>query len=98
MTLVHNIVLLIVGTTATLAAFGGETWRKGPEPLLKRINSRGWVSLGCLLLALVIGTAKEVRTAIHDGQQEKSAAADKENLEKKLEESKRQLQLADAEL
>jgi hypothetical protein len=40
-----NILLLLVGTTATPAAFGGETWKKGDQPILERITVRGWISL-----------------------------------------------------
>ncbi len=54
-----NIALLLVGTTATLAAFGGKTWHEGDSPILKRITLRGWVSLLCLVLALSIGITKE---------------------------------------
>jgi hypothetical protein len=36
-----NIVLLIIGTTATLAALGGTTWVDGEKPLIQRINKRG---------------------------------------------------------
>ncbi len=50
-----NIVLLLTTTTATLAAFGSETWRKGRRPLLLRITIRGWISLLCLLAAVVLG-------------------------------------------
>jgi hypothetical protein len=56
-----NISLLVTGTTATLAAFGGETWQKGDSPILTRITRRGWVSLGLLVLAFCLGVTKEVR-------------------------------------
>jgi hypothetical protein len=62
MTTFLNILLLAIGTTATLAAFGGETCAKGPKRLIRRITERGWVSLLCLFLALLIGIAKEIQT------------------------------------
>ena len=61
MSLTINIFLLLFGVTGTLAAFGGETWRKTDEPLFNRITKRGWISLSCLLLALTFGIIKEVR-------------------------------------
>jgi hypothetical protein len=68
MTAFVNIALLIIGTTATLAAFGGETWKRGAEPLLERITPRGWISLMCLLLVLALGTVKEIHTGLFDLQ------------------------------
>jgi hypothetical protein len=55
-----NIILLLITTTATLAAFGGDTWRQGRRPLLLRITIRGWISLLCLFAAVVLGIAKEI--------------------------------------
>jgi hypothetical protein len=60
--LVLNILLLLFSATATFAAFGGKTWRDGPEPLAKRVTRRGWLSLICLALALQVGIAREVRS------------------------------------
>src|ERR1700722_17263092 len=60
MTIFLNIALLLISTTATLAAFGGKTWREGMAPLIERITPRGWLSLFCLVMALAIGVAKEV--------------------------------------
>ena len=65
-----GIALLIVGTTATLAAFGGKTWIEGPEPVLERVTIRGWVSIACLAAALVLGISKQV-----GDNREKDAAA-----------------------
>jgi hypothetical protein len=62
MTLLLNIALAVFGLTSTLAAFGGETWRRGDQPLLERVTARGWLALSCLLLAFATGIAKEVRT------------------------------------
>jgi len=57
-----NIALLIVAASSTIAAFGGKTWTEEEKPLIKRITPRGWVSIVCLILALVIGIAKELHT------------------------------------
>jgi len=57
---VLNILLALLGLTGTLSAFGGETWRKGDEPLLTRITRRGYLSLSCLLLAFILGVTKEI--------------------------------------
>src|SRR5215207_2711334 len=72
MTIFLNILLLGCGFLGALAAFGGETWRKTDEPLLKRITRRGWLSLSCLTLALIIGCVKELRSSI--AFQEEAAA------------------------
>jgi len=58
---VVNLALLILGTTGALAAFGGETWKKGEEPLLRRITARGWLALACMVATLTLGIAKEIR-------------------------------------
>jgi hypothetical protein len=57
-----NIALLLLGTAATLAAFGGDTWVKGDTPLIKRITPRGFASLFCLIGALVLGVTKEIQS------------------------------------
>lgn len=68
MTTLINIALLIISSAATLAAFGGDTWNKGPEPLLKRINRRGWISLICLVLSLALGIFQALRAQKLDSQ------------------------------
>lgn len=55
-----NLMLLLLGTTGALAAFGGETWKKGDDPVLKRVTRRGWLALACMLATLALGIAKEV--------------------------------------
>lgn len=55
-----NLALAIIGVTATLSAFGGETWTKGEKPLLTRITRRGWLSLFCLAAVFVLGAGKEI--------------------------------------
>lgn len=63
MTFAINLLLLLLGTTGALAAFGGETWHKSNEPLLKRITRRGWLALICMLATLTLGIVKEIRNA-----------------------------------
>ncbi|MGA7339868.1 MAG: hypothetical protein WBE72_19550 [Terracidiphilus sp.] len=74
-----NIALVIVASAATLAAFGGDTWEKSKkrEPFLKRINTRGWISLFCLLLTLVFGVMKEIESERQDAEKDKDAVSDK---------------------
>jgi hypothetical protein len=61
MNLFISIALLVLGFIGTMAAFGGETWRKGDERLSHRITRRGWLSLTCLTAALILGATREVR-------------------------------------
>jgi len=55
-----SVLVLVFGFGATIAAFGGPTWVKGSAPLQLRILPRGWLSLACLLAALLSGIGKEV--------------------------------------
>jgi len=94
MTAFLNIALLVIGTMATLAAFGGKTWRDGSEPFLERVTARGWISLMCLVLALAIGTIKEIRTQREDAISEASAAREKAEAARK--QAEQSLQLAES--
>jgi hypothetical protein len=80
MALAINLTLLIFGTLGTLAAFGGETWKKSSDPLLQRITLRGWLALICILSTLGLGILKE---RINSESNAKSEIAKKE-LENKL--------------
>jgi hypothetical protein len=97
-----NLVLLVVGTTATLAAFGGKTWREGSEPILERITQRGWVSLICLVLALGLGIVKEIDTEaaakVAKAEADKKQAADKVEADTRQEELKDKLAKSEAQL
>jgi hypothetical protein len=79
-----NIALLVIGTTATLSAFGGETWEKEQKPIVERITKRGWVSLLCLAFALVLGVVKEVHTNKVESDSTRRANEREQDLQKRL--------------
>ena len=56
-----NVAISALALASTLAAFGGETWRRGTEPFIERVTIRGWLSLTCLLVAFALGLLKEER-------------------------------------
>jgi len=57
--LLLNVSLLILGTATAFAAIGGETWRKDQVEFFRRLTTRGWISICCLILTLAIGVLKE---------------------------------------
>lgn len=67
-----NILLLVVGSAATLSVFGGETWHKGRKPLFQRITLRGKISLLCLVVALSAGVLKEVLASQQTAERERA--------------------------
>lgn len=77
-----KVLLLILGTISTLAAFGGDSWEKGEAPLLRRITPRGWLSLICLTLALAAGTRSAVLDSHASADDTAQLAAAQENLRK----------------
>ncbi|MEI6677445.1 MAG: SH3 domain-containing protein [Mariniphaga sp.] len=79
--LIINILIAFFGLTATLAAFGGETWKKGDEPLIMRITLRGYISLSCLLLTFTLGVLKELKT----NEQKELASVENKKLNEKIE-------------
>jgi hypothetical protein len=55
-----NVGLLVLAFSSTVDGFGGETWiRDETRSLFKRVTRRGWIFLGCVLLTLVTGIAKD---------------------------------------
>jgi len=102
MTVFLNLALLIVGTAATLSAFGGKTWLESDKPFLERITLRGWISLICLVLALALGAIKEFYTEIKDTKKEQESRATAQRLEdeanKKQSELKSQLDASNSQL
>ncbi len=55
-----RILLLITALLGSLAAIGGETWKKDPVPFYKRVTLRGWIAVACMLSAFGLGVGKEV--------------------------------------
>jgi hypothetical protein len=96
MTIFLNLALLLIGATSTIAAFGGKTWREGPEPILERITTRGWISLFCLILAVGLGTAKEIRSQIADNLAKSNSEKEQAAAKAQARESELQMQLANA--
>src|SRR5216683_7165469 len=89
MTLIINLTLLTTAFVGAIAAFGGETWLKTNDPLLRRVTRRGWIGLGCLFASLCVGVTKEI---INDRVLQDSNA--KTNIaEGRLAESRRLLEL-----
>lgn len=78
------------GLLATLAAFGGDTWKDGSQSFLNRLTLRGWVSLTSLLLAFAIGSYKDVRQNREESEYS-NLLASKEDLEVILESQKEHL-------
>jgi hypothetical protein len=96
MTIFLNIALLIVGAASTMSAFGGKTWREGPEPILERITVRGWISLFCLVLAVFLGVTKEIRSQITDRLAKSESEKEQAAAKAQARESELQLKLANA--
>jgi len=76
MTILIDLALLLIGAVATLSAFGGKTWTEGQEPVIQRITPRGWISLVCLVLALVLGVTKSVVTKLDQNRKDAVATVD----------------------
>src|SRR5277367_5913779 len=76
-----SILLLVVGSTSALSAFGGKTSKDGPGPFIERITARGWISLACLVLALFIGIFKELYSSADGKRKEAEASRNSEQEE-----------------
>jgi len=83
-----NILLVVLSAVTAVAAIGGETWRKGDEPVLSRITVRGWISIGCAIIAFASGASKQV---IED---KLTAAARAEQLESRTQLAKQAISYA----
>jgi hypothetical protein len=81
MNVILNVAILVLGTVAALAAFGGDTWRKGGEALLKRVTPRGWIALLCMISTLALGVVKEILSDIAATESAAYQAALKHDLE-----------------
>jgi hypothetical protein len=109
MAILIDLALLLIGAVGTLAAFGGKTWTEGSDPVVQRVTPRGWVSLVCLVLAVVFGITKSVvakldqdrKDAVTSAEKDKAKAdaeADKASLNGQLLQARTQAELADEEL
>ncbi|WP_263359092.1 hypothetical protein [Acidicapsa ligni] len=98
MTTALNVALLLISTIATLAAFGGKTWRDGEQRLIERISPRGWISLFCLTIALVLGVTKEILAAKQSSLDRKQDALKAADAKLQLTETQSKLDLAKKDL
>jgi hypothetical protein len=96
MTIFLNIALLVIGAASTMSAFGGKTWREGPEPILQRITTRGWISLLCLILAVSLGVTKEIRSQISATLAKTNSEKEQAAAKAQARESELQMKLANA--
>lgn len=62
MDLLINVFLLMFGFVGAAVAIGGKTWLETPSELYKGITKRGWIAITCLVLTLILGIWKEIRT------------------------------------
>lgn len=60
MEIVIYLLQLLSGLVGATAAIGGDTWRKGPKPVLNRITRRGWFSIAALTLFFTLSAIKEI--------------------------------------
>ncbi|WP_346751219.1 SH3 domain-containing protein [Splendidivirga corallicola] len=78
--IIANILIAVFGLVGTLAAFGGDTWVEGEEPILKRVTKRGWIALIALFITFATGVIKEVRShQISKVDEEKKVVLEREN-------------------
>ena len=82
-----NLVLLLIGAIAALAAFNGETGLRFVDKHLKKSMSRR-ISLTCVVLAVGFGIAKEVH--VRSEEKIKDAAAARASADATVEAEKRQ--------
>ena len=59
-----NLTVAALGLIATIAAFGGDTWKPGNQRFVARVTVRGWISMASLVLAFLVGVGKEIRQQI----------------------------------
>ena len=52
---VINILLAALGIVGSVAAIGGDTWQRGNVRWRDRVTRRGWLAIGCLLVAFGLG-------------------------------------------
>lgn len=57
---VLNVMLLMLAFVTAFVAIGGETWKQGDASRRGLMTRRGWISVACLSMTLVLGIVKEV--------------------------------------
>lgn len=80
--------LLIVGTGATFAAFGGSTWNKWPDGTFRSLNRRGRISIACWIFAFLFGVAAEYKKHNEKVASDGKSAQLQEQLQKSQEDLK----------
>lgn len=78
--LILNLGIILLGLAGSLAALGGDAWKNGDKPALKRVTGRGWIAILCLSAAFLLGGARELA---HHRSSLKNAAA-KATLQEKI--------------
>jgi hypothetical protein len=63
-----NVSLLILAFLGTILAIGGDTWKHGSITWWRRITTRGWISITCLVASLGLGIVKEVATTMESAK------------------------------
>lgn len=91
MILALNIAILTLGSIGALAAFGGETWEKNDKPIIERVTKRGWISIICLILALIFGITKEIVVHKAEVQASQEARNIQDQLKTKLDDTNSEL-------
>ncbi|HKP02336.1 MAG TPA: hypothetical protein VJU77_03155 [Chthoniobacterales bacterium] len=59
MTIAINVSLVLLGAVIAAVTAFGETHYPGSRPALRRLNGRGWTIVTAVVLALILGVAKE---------------------------------------
>jgi hypothetical protein len=79
--LLINIALALLSAIGAVALFGGDGWRKGPEPLIKRITARGYISIACVVGTFVLAGAHEYLAFQEELSRQKAETAYKAQLD-----------------
>jgi hypothetical protein len=75
-----NVALVILSALGAIVAFGGKSWHGGARPLVERITPRGYVTLACILLTLVVAISKAYQDHLSDEQHRRDAQLDRQRL------------------
>lgn len=90
-----SLILLILSLLVGVAAVGGDTWRPGKTAWRHRLTARGWVTVLCLGLTVIVGFAKDVvanREQVALSEALNATRTHAENLSTQLEAAKIQLE------